>query len=95
MPEVRLGDAEEVVVWCVVVEWRLECTVGEEERRRWKREGLRAGAVVAGGGLGSRREPKRGILILIVGLVEVRRGLVWRFGFTNFDGDGRLGLSCG
>jgi hypothetical protein len=58
MPDVRLGE-EVVVVWCVVVRVWVE---GEEERRRWKREGLRAGAVVTGGGVGSRRDPKRGIL---------------------------------
>jgi hypothetical protein len=29
-----------------------------------------------------------------VELVDVRRGLVWKFGFKSFDGDGRLGLSC-
>jgi hypothetical protein len=40
---------------------------GEEERRRWKREGLRAGAVVRGGGVGSRRDPKRGILYDLLG----------------------------
>jgi hypothetical protein len=40
---------------------------GEEERRRWKREGLRAGAVVTGGGVGSRRDPKRGILYDLLG----------------------------
>lgn len=58
MPEVRLGD--EVVVVCVVcVVW---CLDGLEERRRENMEGLRAGAVEAGGGEGSRRDPKRGIV---------------------------------
>jgi hypothetical protein len=62
MPDVRLGEVVVVVWWVVVWWWRVSRIEGEEERRRWKREGLRAGAVVTGGGEGSRRDPKRGIL---------------------------------
>ena len=65
IPDVRFGEVDVVVVvwweWCV--EWRLLCNEGDEERRREKREGLRAGVVVvAGGGVGSRRE-KRGMMM--------------------------------
>ena len=64
-PEPRCRTEEcrfvDVVVWCEDVEARWMSEL--EERRREKREGLRAGVVVvvAGGGVGSRRE-KRGIL---------------------------------
>lgn len=61
MPDVRLGDVVVLVWW--VLEWRESRTEGEDERRRWKREGLRLGeVVVARGGEGSRRDPKSGIL---------------------------------
>ena len=65
MPEVRLGEVVVVEWWCVVRVWWVD---GEEERRREKREGLRAGWVVTGGGVGERLE-KSGILMLL-GLVS-------------------------
>lgn len=60
-PEVRFGEVE-CVVWWVVVEWRWSRREGDDERLRWKSEGFRAGAVVVGGGVTSRRDPKRGML---------------------------------
>jgi hypothetical protein len=56
MPEVR-----ELLVWCEDVVVVVAVVSGAE---RWKSEGLRAGAVVTGGGEGSRREePKRGMVM--------------------------------
>lgn len=80
MPEVRLGEV--VVVVCVVV-WCLsrEEMDGDEERRRWKREGLRAGVLVTGGGVGSRREPKRGI-VMVLGVVSWWRRKLWKSGLV-------------
>lgn len=78
-PEVRFGEVEEVVWWCVVcVEWCLSWSEGEDERRRWNSEGLRAGVVVVGGGVGSRREEKSGILVSLgrIGRLEEKMEVV-------------------
>ena len=60
--EWRLGDVVVVVVVECECEERELCRDGEDERLREKRERLRVGGDETGGGEGSRRDPKRGML---------------------------------
>ena len=62
MPDVRLGDEVYVVVVRLVeLLWRESLYEGEEERRLENIECFWGGA---GGGLGSRLDPKRGMLLV-------------------------------
>ena len=64
--EWRLGDVVVVECECECEECEL-CSEGDDERLREKRERLRVGGEETGGGEGSRRDPKRGILEACVG----------------------------
>jgi hypothetical protein len=70
----KMPEERELLVWCEDVVVVVVAVLSGAER--WKSEGFRAGAVVTGGGEGSRREePKRG-MVVVCGRLE-RSCLVW------------------
>jgi hypothetical protein len=77
----KMPEERDVLAWCDDVVVVVAVVSGAE---RWKSEGLRAGAVVTGGGEGSRREePKRGMVWYVMGESVGGRFSRWRNVFSR------------